>query len=240
MGRRPLVGAPGVGAEAVHEAVGQTPSAVQGGARLRGAPAGPGGGRIERRGQHARLGRLGEARVEEEEGQAALGAAPAVGARRLKRAGFGPLARANHAALNALPSAFLSTSLSAAGVEQPDHVGLDDFVRTFETETLWTPRLLHHAGGAIRPSSYDYFKRLAVTLIARSRGEDTGDGGDYDLTERAREMRRKAWRNDLTFCVRGIGLGMMGMAQEKLVLSNQYNQIPKDRLPFLLPTADIL
>lgn len=94
-------------------------------------------------------------------------------------------ARANHAVLNALPSAFLSTSLSAAGVEQPDHVGLDDFARTFETETLWTPRLLHHAGGAIRPSSYDYFKRLAVTLIARSRGEDLAGGGDYDLTDYA-------------------------------------------------------
>lgn len=94
-------------------------------------------------------------------------------------------ARANHAVLNALPSAFLSTSLSAAGVEQPDHMGLDDFIRTFETETLWTPRLLHHAGGAIRPSSYDYFKRLAVTLIARSRGEAAGEAGDYDLTDYA-------------------------------------------------------
>lgn len=94
-------------------------------------------------------------------------------------------ARANHPALNALPSAFLSTSLSAAGVEQPDRVGLDDFVRTFETETLWTPRLVHHAGGAIRRSSYDYFKRLAVTLIARSRGDDLGEAGEYDLTDYA-------------------------------------------------------
>ncbi|WP_334162722.1 flavodoxin domain-containing protein [Phenylobacterium sp.] len=94
-------------------------------------------------------------------------------------------ARANHAVLNALPSAFLSTSLSAAGVEQPDHVGLDDFVQTFQTETLWTPRLVHHAGGAIRPSSYDYFKRLAVTLIARSRGDAVADRGHYDLTDYA-------------------------------------------------------
>ncbi|HVI33083.1 flavodoxin domain-containing protein [Phenylobacterium sp.] len=94
-------------------------------------------------------------------------------------------ARANHAVLNALPCAFLSTSLSAAGVEQPDEVGLEDFVRTFENETLWTPRLVHHAGGAIRRSSYDYFKRLAVTLIARSRGDALAEGGEYDLTDYA-------------------------------------------------------
>lgn len=94
-------------------------------------------------------------------------------------------ARANHAVLNALPSAFLSTSLSAAGVEQPDHVGLADFVRTFEAETFWTPRLVHHAAGAIRRSSYDYFRRLAVTLIARSRGDALAEAGAYDLTDYA-------------------------------------------------------
>jgi menaquinone-dependent protoporphyrinogen oxidase len=89
----------------------------------------------------------------------------------------------NHEALNARSSAFISASLSAAGVAQPEKFTLDDCVSTFEHETLWTPRALHHAAGGIRHTAYDYFKRLTAKLIAEQRGDPLGLSDDYDLTD---------------------------------------------------------
>ena len=92
-------------------------------------------------------------------------------------------ARARHAALNATPSAFISVSLSAAGLNPEDWAGLDDCLSQFEHETLWTPAAVHQAAGAIRYSQYDFFKRLVLKHIAAQRGHRTVTSHDYDMTD---------------------------------------------------------
>ena len=92
-------------------------------------------------------------------------------------------ARAHHETLNAMPSAFISVSLSAAGENPDDWEGLQECVGRFANETMWTPKALHHAAGAIRNSQYDFFKRLAIKYIARQRGKQTVASQDYDLTD---------------------------------------------------------
>lgn len=92
-------------------------------------------------------------------------------------------ARRHHETLNSKPSAFVSVSLSAAGENPDDWEGLKECVARFQHQTLWTPRRVHHAAGAIRFSHYDFFKRLAMKFIARKRGKETVTTRDYDLTD---------------------------------------------------------
>src|SRR5215467_9239953 len=54
-------------------------------------------------------------------------------------------ARAHHELLNAMPSAFISVSLSAAGENPDDWEGLQECVNRFLHETMWTPKAMHHA-----------------------------------------------------------------------------------------------
>ena len=92
-------------------------------------------------------------------------------------------ARAQHEILNSMPAAFVSVSLCAAGVNAHDWEGLEGCYARFQHETLWTPRAVHHAAGAIRYSQYDFFKRLVLKFIAAQRGEQTVTTRDYDLTD---------------------------------------------------------
>jgi menaquinone-dependent protoporphyrinogen oxidase len=92
-------------------------------------------------------------------------------------------ARHYHEALNGMPTAFLSVSLSAAGENPDDWAGLDECVDRFLHATLWKPTVVHHVAGAIRYSHYDFFKRLALKFIAHRRGRETVTSSDYDLTD---------------------------------------------------------
>lgn len=92
-------------------------------------------------------------------------------------------ARRHHQRLNAMPSAFVSVSLSAAGENPDDWAGLEQCLARFRHETQWAPRAVHHAAGAIRYSHYDFFKRLAMKFIAGKRGKATVTSRDYDLTD---------------------------------------------------------
>jgi len=92
-------------------------------------------------------------------------------------------ARARQPELAATPSAFISVSLSAAGLDPEDWAGLDECLAQFEHETLWTPAAVHQAAGAIRYSQYDFFKRLALKHIAAKRGQPMVTSRDYDLTD---------------------------------------------------------
>jgi menaquinone-dependent protoporphyrinogen oxidase len=92
-------------------------------------------------------------------------------------------ARAQHEKLNATPSAFISVSLAAAGLNPDDWEGLGQCLARFQHETLWTPKAVHQAAGAIRYSQYDFFKRLALKFIVARRGIRTVSSRDYDLTD---------------------------------------------------------
>lgn len=94
-------------------------------------------------------------------------------------------ARAHNAVLNAKPTAFISVSLSAAGFNPSDWEGCEDCLAKFQHETLWTPKAVHQAAGAIRYSQYDFFKRLALKYIAAQHGAPVVTSKDYDLTDYA-------------------------------------------------------
>jgi menaquinone-dependent protoporphyrinogen oxidase len=92
-------------------------------------------------------------------------------------------ARAHHELLNAKPSAFVSVSLAAAGENPDDWEGLEQCLMRFLNETMWKPKAVHHAAGAICYSHYDFFKRLALKYIASRHGMQTVTSRDYDLTD---------------------------------------------------------
>ena len=91
-------------------------------------------------------------------------------------------ARSHHAALNAMPTAFLSVSLSAAGDNPGDWAGLRNCVRRLEQETAWRPGAVHHAAGAMPFSAYGLLTKLVMRWIASRRRMRVTTSQDYDFT----------------------------------------------------------
>jgi menaquinone-dependent protoporphyrinogen oxidase len=98
---------------------------------------------------------------------------------------FRDFVRNDSVALNAMPSAFVSVSLSAAGDNASDLAGLRDCVERLTRDTAWRPGAVHHAAGAMLFSAYGFFKKLAIRFIARRRGKTVDISQDYDLTDYA-------------------------------------------------------
>jgi menaquinone-dependent protoporphyrinogen oxidase len=91
----------------------------------------------------------------------------------------------SHNALNVIPTAFVSVSLSAAGDNPSDLAGIRACVDRLEHDTLWHPGAVYHAAGAMRFSAYGFFTKLAIKYIARRRGKSVKTSKDYDLTDYA-------------------------------------------------------
>jgi menaquinone-dependent protoporphyrinogen oxidase len=89
----------------------------------------------------------------------------------------------NREMLNALPTMFVSVSLSAAGHDPNDLKGLDDCVSAFEEQTGWQPQRVHHVAGAFSFTRYGFLKRLALKYIAYRRGHPTDTTRNYELTD---------------------------------------------------------
>ena len=87
------------------------------------------------------------------------------------------------ATLNAMPSAFISVSLSAASPDSHDRAEIDECAQKMLRETGWHPKATLHAAGAIRFSEYDFFKRWLARLIAAQMRRDVGIGGDQEFTD---------------------------------------------------------
>jgi menaquinone-dependent protoporphyrinogen oxidase len=91
-------------------------------------------------------------------------------------------ARANHAWLNRIPSAFVSVSLSAAGTDPNDLKGIADCAERFKSETGWSTNEVHQVAGAFRFTEYDFFKRWVMKLIAWEKDVEVEPGKDLELT----------------------------------------------------------
>jgi menaquinone-dependent protoporphyrinogen oxidase len=91
-------------------------------------------------------------------------------------------ARANHAWLNLMPSAFISVSLSAAGSDPDELKGIADCAGRFKSETNWTTPEVQHVAGAFRFAEYDFFKRWVMKLIAWEKDIKVEPGKDLELT----------------------------------------------------------
>lgn len=86
-------------------------------------------------------------------------------------------------ALNRMPTAFVSVSLSAAGHDPKDREGLARCLAKLEAETGWRPQVVHHAAGAFRFSRYPLVTRWVMKYIAWRKGQPTNTSRDYELTD---------------------------------------------------------
>lgn len=93
------------------------------------------------------------------------------------------LVEENAAALAAIPNAFLSVSLSAAGEDASDWKGLEKCLEDFFAHADWRPRRIEHVAGAFRYTKYDFFKRIAMKNIAKQRGAPIDTSRDWEMTD---------------------------------------------------------
>ena len=92
-------------------------------------------------------------------------------------------AAAHAATLSGMKTLFLSVSLSAAGDDPEERAGIDKCAADFFGRTGWRHARLAHVAGAFRFSEYDFFRNMAMRLIARQKGEMTPRGDDREYTD---------------------------------------------------------
>lgn len=85
--------------------------------------------------------------------------------------------------LDAMPTLFLSVSLSAAGNDPMDWKGLRELLAEFQEDTGWTAGRTEQVAGAFRFSEYDFFRAWAMRRIADQKGQPVEAGGDKEYTD---------------------------------------------------------
>lgn len=88
-----------------------------------------------------------------------------------------------HDVLNAMPSAFISVSMTAASNDPHERSEMDEIAQKMLRETGWTPGATLHAAGALRFTQYDFFKRWAMKLIAHQKGQSVDTHSDHEYTD---------------------------------------------------------
>lgn len=95
-------------------------------------------------------------------------------------------------ALESMPAAFLSVSLSEAGADDPKATpearakaaaDVDAMIRRFLDETGWHPSKIQAAAGALMYSRYNPLVRFMMKRIARRTGSPTDTSRDYEFTD---------------------------------------------------------
>jgi len=89
----------------------------------------------------------------------------------------------NHHSLQAVPSAFFSVSLSAAGKTDRQQQNAHRCLDAFLAETGWNPQMTATIAGALRYREYGFFKRMALKWIAKQEGGDTDTSKNYEYTD---------------------------------------------------------
>jgi menaquinone-dependent protoporphyrinogen oxidase len=96
------------------------------------------------------------------------------------------------AELDALPSAFLSVTLSEAGAERPTAkpeerarfvADVQKVLDEFSKETGWHPKHFKPVAGALLYTKYNFLVRFIMKRIARKAGGDTDTSRDYEYTD---------------------------------------------------------
>ena len=84
--------------------------------------------------------------------------------------------------LVAVPSLFLSVSLSAAGNDE-DLINADRCVDEFIDATGWRPRQVELVAGGVHMEKINFIKRFAIRRILRKKGVDLDPSGDAEMTD---------------------------------------------------------
>jgi menaquinone-dependent protoporphyrinogen oxidase len=94
--------------------------------------------------------------------------------------------------LQEMPTAFISVSLSEAGVE--DHsasnelrskaaTDVETMIQAFLTETDWHPKYIRAVAGALMYTKYNFLIRFVMKRIAKKAGASTDTSQDHELTD---------------------------------------------------------
>jgi len=89
--------------------------------------------------------------------------------------------RERQAALDAMPTLFVSVSLSA--VREEDHEDAQGCADTFLEETGWQPGRTELVAGALLYTKYDWFKRQLMKMIVGKGDGPTDTHRDYEFTD---------------------------------------------------------
>lgn len=91
--------------------------------------------------------------------------------------------RAAAEALQSLPSAFFSVSMTAAQPDEASQAEARQYAEAFLAETGWKPDRTWSVAGALRYTHYGFLKRLVMRSIARKEGHATDTSRDYEYTD---------------------------------------------------------
>ena len=111
---------------------------------------------------------------------AVLAASLHVGSHQSSAADF---ARAHVDRLNAMPSWFVSVSLSAASTHADERSAAECIAREFAERVGWTPSRVSCVAGRLAYTQYWFVTRWMMRRIARKEGGPTDTSRDHELTD---------------------------------------------------------
>jgi menaquinone-dependent protoporphyrinogen oxidase len=91
-------------------------------------------------------------------------------------------ARAHAARLNAIPSWFISVSLSAASTRADERMAAERLARVLVEDAGWKPRRLSCVAGRLAYTQYPLLTRWLMRRIARKEGASTDTSRDHEFT----------------------------------------------------------
>ena len=108
-------------------------------------------------------------------------------------------ARAHVARLNAMPSWFVSVSLSAASTHAEERMAAERIARTFADDVGWAPGQVSCIAGRLAYTQYSLVTRWFMRRIARKEGASTDTSRDHEFTDwsavgaLSRRFGREVW-----------------------------------------------
>lgn len=92
-------------------------------------------------------------------------------------------ARAHAAHLNAMPSWFVSVSLSAASTHAEERQAAERIAHAFIEDIGWTPGQVSCIAGSLAYTQYSFLVRWFMRRIARKEGASTDTSRDHEFTD---------------------------------------------------------
>lgn len=91
--------------------------------------------------------------------------------------------QSNRLALQAIPTALLSVSLTAALHDADSESEARACINRFIQEVRWKPTVTLAVAGALKYTEYDWLKRMVMKAISKQKGGDIDTSKDYEYTD---------------------------------------------------------
>ena len=89
----------------------------------------------------------------------------------------------NSVPLTKIPTLFISASLTAAGHDAEDWLGLERVEKNLKDATGWKPSRTEQIAGAYQPSGYDIFTRFIMRRIITEKDPELDPDVDHEYTD---------------------------------------------------------